>query len=168
MKQKVDFSTALPKMPIYLPAKLILMILMSVVILLFFISMLLIVGQMRQYFIVKQIQKKNIAAVTEFKQLAEKYPLLAVRPAVIGDIPLLEKSLTLKKNTFAALNRTRERTGFSNYLVTLAQNVPAGLWFDEMTVNQETKHIALNGFTIDPSAVATFSFATAKSLANGL
>lgn len=60
-----------------------------------------------------------------------------------------------KKKNFDILTGSSLRYGFSNYLETLAQVVPDGLWLSTIMINQEYKLVTIKGYMVKPANMSS-------------
>ena len=154
MKQQINFLKSVPKAPLQFPAKWITLATVAALGVLTLVSFSMALNTVDNYLLVKQIHAENIRVTTTFQQAAKAYPLLAGDIPLVDQIGTLVKELQEKKDNYATLTHTALRTGFSNYLLTLAKIVPEGLWLSEIVLNQETKNGSLSGYMVNPVAVS--------------
>lgn len=154
MTQHINFLKSFPKAPLRLPAKWITLATVASVALLTLISLTKEIYQISHYQTIKQIHTDNTLATIQFQNIAKTYPLLASDIPLAIQITTLENELEKKKHDYATLTRASLRHGFSNYLTTLAQVVPEGLWLNKIFINQETKQMSLGGYMIKPVDVS--------------
>lgn len=155
MKQHIDFFKSQPKTPIQLPAKWITLTTIASLVLCMLISLDMALNVLRDNKLIKHILAENIRVTHDFQKAANAYPLLAGNKSLVEQLGELEKKLHDKKDVFARITHKALRFGFSNYLQTLANIVPEGLWLSDIALNQETKTATISGYTINPVAVST-------------
>lgn len=154
MKQEINFLKSRPKAPNQLPAKLITFAVIGTLALCTLISLNMAVSTIEANKVVIQERAESINATLILQKAARTYPLLASEQSLDQQIKTLKQELQNKQTEYETLTRTTLRHGFSNYLQTLAQLVPEGLWLTDIKLNQETNDATLGGYMLTPVAVS--------------
>lgn len=154
MKQDINFLSSLPKETNYLPAKWILSGLAFLVILFFAMSVTRSIQIHQQEKQLQESAQKKMEAAQAFQLIAKNYPMLATDKPFVNQVTEFAQQLEVKKAHFKEITRATIRQPFSNYMKTLSDVVPEGLWLTAFTVDQDTESISLRGFSQRPLNVS--------------
>jgi hypothetical protein len=154
MKQNIDFFPSLSTESVKLPSKWITISVAASMVLIMLLSLTTLLNQIRYYFELKQVHADNIQATALFYKIAKSYPLLATDTPLGVHLGLLEEALKEQEKQYADLTRSKLRYGFSNYMKTLAQIVPEGVWLKTISIHQEKKTALLIGDMVKPVDVS--------------
>lgn len=154
MKQDINFLSALPKEPNYLPAKWILAGLTFLVILFFAMSVTRSIQIHQQEKQLKESAQQKMEAAQAFQLIAKNYPMLATDKPFVDQVTDFAQQLEEKKAHFKEITHATIRQPFSSYMKTLSDVVPEGLWLTAFTINQDSESISLRGFSLQPLYVS--------------
>jgi hypothetical protein len=156
MTQEINFLTGIPREPdklspkkmTYIIGAILLFFLLISMVIMFYINQL--VGEEQK------IINQKIKAEISTQLASHKYPLL------VGTVPLatrviaLQKELSEKQLIFDKLMQKTNRLGFSNYLQSISEITPQGLWLNHILIDQNAGTASIRGFALAPESVPIF------------
>jgi len=148
MTQQINFIPTLPGRKVLLPAELMLAIITGVTLVLFFISVgFEVVSFWKGDEYAKTMQDQKVVA-QQFLDLARENPLIAGDASVADKVKAISQQLAAKKALWEALSHISLKQGFSRYLMSLAKKVPAGVWLNQIVIDQRLVSTLLRGGSI--------------------
>lgn len=148
MSQQINFLKTLQQEPIRLTSRIIALSVVSTLSFLVFVSLYIAMQQLHYSFKIKQAEQKNNEVSVDLQKTQQQYPLLVNKNFLIQQVVDLETNLQVKKKECDAITHASEHLGFSNYLLSLTQLIPAGVWLDEISIDQGTGKASLHGYAM--------------------
>jgi len=156
IKQHVDFLKSFPKTTNLLPAFLVIGVIVATALLLLIISLVMVMNQRSADNLLKNVKSEQEQASLAFQKMAEAYPLFASDTPFVTKVADFEKLVKEKLAQVDELTHATYRKPFSEYLFTLSQVTPTGLWLYNIHVDQNDSNISLSGYALEPLLVSNF------------
>lgn len=154
MSQTINFLKALPKSSQRLSALLMGLIVLSAFILLFLISTMVGIKQHNTKLTLNRANTDLSQVQHTYDQLAKTYPLLVSDTPLVNQVKALEQQVQARQEEYDSLEHLTVRRGFAEYMLALAQTVPASLWFNHIQINQDKGSVTLDGYAVRPDDVS--------------